>query len=80
MLSTAAFTRGVRCDDRLNPSNTSRCATERLADAGVEPSVGSVGDSYDNALAETINDLFKAEVIHRRERWLGSSEQRPGLG
>ncbi|KWZ58739.1 transposase [Burkholderia ubonensis] len=40
--------------------------TERLLDAGVEPSVGSVGDSYDNALAETINGLYKAEVIHRR--------------
>ena len=39
--------------------------TERLAEAGVEPSVGSVGDSYDNALAETINGLYKAEVIHR---------------
>ena len=43
--------------------------TERLAEAGVEPSVGSVGDSYDNALAETINGLFKAEVIHRRGPW-----------
>ena len=40
--------------------------TERLGDAGIEPSVGSVGDSYDNALAETINGLYKAEVIHRR--------------
>jgi transposase InsO family protein len=40
--------------------------TERLAAAGIEPSVGSVGDSYDNALAETINGLYKAEVIHRR--------------
>ena len=40
--------------------------TERLAEAGVEPSVGSVGDSYDNALAETINGLYKAEVIHRQ--------------
>ncbi len=38
--------------------------TERLAEAGVKPSVGSVGDSYDNALAETINGLYKAEVIH----------------
>jgi len=37
--------------------------TERLAEAGVEPSVGSVGDSYDNALAETINGLYKAELI-----------------
>jgi transposase InsO family protein len=43
--------------------------TDRLAEAGVEPSVGSVGDSYDNALAETINGLFKAEVIHRRGPW-----------
>lgn len=43
--------------------------TDRLAEAGVQPSVGSVGDSYDNALAETINGLFKAEVIHRRGPW-----------
>jgi putative transposase len=43
--------------------------TERLAEAGIEPSVGSVGDSYDNALAETINGLYKAEVIHRRSPW-----------
>jgi putative transposase len=43
--------------------------TERLAEAGLEPSVGSVGDSYDNALAETINGLYKAEVIHRQSSW-----------
>ena len=43
--------------------------TERLAEAGIEPSVGSIGDSYDNALAETINGLYKAEVIHRRGPW-----------
>src|SRR3954452_23129136 len=43
--------------------------TERLAEAGIEPSVGSVGDSFDNALAETINGLYKAEVIHRRGPW-----------
>lgn len=43
--------------------------TERLAEAGIEPSVGSVGDSYDNALAETINGLYKAEVIHRKGPW-----------
>ena len=41
--------------------------SERLLEAGIEPSVGSVGDSY--ALAETINGLFKAEVIHRRGPW-----------
>lgn len=43
--------------------------TERLAEAGIEPSVGSVGDSYENALAETINGLYKAEVIHRSGPW-----------
>jgi putative transposase len=45
--------------------------TERLAAAGIEPSVGSVGDSYDNALAETINGLYKTEVIHRCGPWRG---------
>jgi len=43
--------------------------TERLAQAGIESSVGSRGDSYDNALAETINGLYKTEVIHRRGPW-----------
>jgi len=43
--------------------------TERLAEAKIAPSVGSIGDSHDNALAETINGLFKAEVIHRRGPW-----------
>jgi len=43
--------------------------TERLAEAKIAPSVGSVGDSYDSALAETINGLFKAEVLHRRGPW-----------
>ena len=43
--------------------------TERLAAAGIEPSVGSVGDAYDNALAETINGLYKTEVIRRRSSW-----------
>jgi transposase InsO family protein len=43
--------------------------TERLAEAGIEPSVGSVGDSYDNALAETINGLFETEVIRHRGPW-----------
>lgn len=43
--------------------------TERLSEAGIEPSVGSKGDRYDNALAETINGLYKAELIHRRGPW-----------
>jgi len=40
--------------------------TERLAEAGIEPSVGSVGVSYDNALIETINGLYKTELVHRQ--------------
>lgn len=43
--------------------------TDRLLDSGIEPSVGSVGDSYDNALAESIIGLYKAEVIGRKKRW-----------
>lgn len=43
--------------------------TERLSEAGIEPSVGSVGDSYDNALAESVIGLFKTEVIHRLGPW-----------
>ena len=43
--------------------------SERLAEAGIEPLVGSQGDSYDNALAETINGLYKAELNHRRAPW-----------
>jgi hypothetical protein len=49
--------------------NVSIRYSERLLEAGIEPYVGNVGDSYDNALAETINGLFKAEVIHRRDPW-----------
>jgi transposase InsO family protein len=48
--------------------------TERLAEVGIEPSVGSVGDSYDNALAETINGLFKTEVIHPNGPWRNLEE------
>lgn len=43
--------------------------TERLAEAGIKPSVGRRGDSDDNALAETINGLYKTELIHRRAPW-----------
>lgn len=45
--------------------------TERLAEAGIEPSVGSKGDSYDNALAESVIGLSKTEVIRRRGPWRG---------
>ena len=43
--------------------------SERLAEAGIEPSVGSTCDSYDNALAETMNGLYEAALIHRRAPW-----------
>ena len=43
--------------------------TNRLTEAGIEPSVGSVGDSYDNALAETVIGLYKTELIHKRAPW-----------
>lgn len=48
--------------------------TERLKEAGIEGSVGTVGDSYDNALAETINGLFKAELIYRKGPWKGRED------
>ena len=48
--------------------------SERLAEAGIEPSVGSVGDSYDNALAETINGLFKTEIIGPNGPWRNIEE------
>ena len=54
--------------DRGSPDASIRY-TERLAEAGIQPSVGSRGDSYDNALAETINGLYKAELIHRQGPW-----------
>lgn len=48
--------------------------TERLAEAGIEPSVGSVGDSFDNALAETVIGLYKTELIRRRGPWKGTDD------
>jgi putative transposase len=48
--------------------------TERLAEAGIEPSVGSVGDSYDNALAESIIGLYKTELIYRQGPWRGHED------
>ena len=77
-LEQALYDRQPDAQDRLvshsdrGSQHTSIRYTERLAEAGIEPSVGSVGDSYDNALAETINGLYKAEVIHRR-RWKSRS-------
>ena len=60
---------GLICHSDRGSQYVSIRYTERLAEAGIEPSVGSKGDSYDNALAETINGLYKAELIHRRAPW-----------
>ena len=69
------------CGDAANPKALSITATEavslsiryteRLAEAGCNASVGSVGDAYDNALAETLNGLYQAEVIHKHGPWKG---------
>jgi transposase InsO family protein len=68
----------ARCDDTVGDlvhhsdrgsQYLSMRYSERLADAGIEPSVGSRGDSYDNALAESVIGLFKAEVIRRKGPW-----------
>ncbi|MBB5405190.1 transposase InsO family protein [Paraburkholderia atlantica] len=70
VLFCVAHFRGQRaCGDRAPPKYVSIHYTERLAGTGVESSVGTVRDSYDNALAETINGLYKAELIHRRGPW-----------
>ena len=58
----------IHHSDRGSQYVTTRYS-ERLAEAGIEPSVGSRVDSYDNALAETINGLYKTELIHRRAPW-----------
>ncbi len=50
-------------------SQTSIRYGERLAETGADPSIGSVGDSYDNALAETVIGLYKTEAIRRRRPW-----------
>jgi len=68
----------ARCDDTVGDlvhhsdrgsQYLSMRYSERLADAGIEPSVGSRGDSYDNALAESVIGLFKTEVIRRKGPW-----------
>ena len=68
--SAAAVERLVHHNDR-GVQYLSIRYTDRLTDAEIEPSVGSRGDSYDNALAESVIGLFKAEVIHRRGPWRG---------
>lgn len=60
----------ARCTvERLMRQYVSIRYTERLGEAGINPSVGNTGSAYDNALAETINGLYKTELIHRRAPW-----------
>lgn len=74
-LEQAICERDIAGDDRLihhsdrGVQYLSFRYTDRLLEAGIEPSVGSRGDSYDNALAETVIGLFKTEVIHHRGPW-----------
>jgi putative transposase len=63
------------CDDHLNPAQYLAIRyTERLAEAGAVASVGSKGDSYDNAMAEAFNSLFKAELVRNRGPWKNIDE------
>ena len=73
-LEQALVDRDVTVDELIHHSDrgsqyVSIAYTERLSDAGIKPSVGSVGDSYDNALAETINGLYKTELVHNLGPW-----------
>lgn len=73
-LEQALHQRGDEMDGLVHHSDrgvqyVSMRYTERLADAGIAPSVGSRGDAYDNAMAESVSGLYKTEVIGRRDRW-----------
>ena len=63
-----------RPDSDAGSQYTSIHYTERLAEAGARPSIGSIGDSYDNAMAESIIGLFKTEVVRRRGPWRGPDD------
>jgi len=64
-----ALRRGLVAHSDAGSQYTAIRYTERLAEIGAAPSIGTVGDSYDNALAETVNGLYKNELIHRRGPW-----------
>ncbi len=75
-LEMARWSRGTRleglvCHSDAGSQYTSIRYGERLAELGAVPSIGSIGDSYDNALAETVNGLYKTELIRRRGPWRG---------
>lgn len=62
-------TNGLTCHSDAGSQFTSYRYAERLANAGIAASIGSVGDSYDNAMAEALNGTYKAELIHRHRPW-----------
>jgi transposase InsO family protein len=62
-------TNGLTCHSDAGSQFTSYRYTDRLANAGITASIGSVGDSYDNAMAEALNGTYKAELIHRHRPW-----------
>ncbi len=65
---------GLVCHSDAGSQFTSIRYGERLAEIGAVPSIGSVGDSFDNALAETVNGLYKTELIRRRRPWRNVDE------
>jgi putative transposase len=78
-LEMARWSRGTKlpglvCHSDAGSQFTAIRYGERLAELGALPSIGSVGDSYDNALAETVNGLYKTEVIRRRGPWRNVDE------
>ena len=69
--SAAAHSWSYRSDNPVCTRTLSIRYTERLSESGIEPSVGSRGDSYDNALAESVIGLYKTEVIRKDGPWKG---------
>lgn len=78
-LKMAIWARGTRLAGLVAHSDagsqyTAIRYTERLAEIGAAPSIGTVGDSYDNALAETVNGLYKNELVHRQGPWRSADD------
>ncbi len=67
--SRGTFFKGLVCHSEASSRLTWLRYGERIAEIGAVPSIGSVGDSYDNALTETVNSLYKTELIRRPGLW-----------
>ena len=73
-LNMAAFNAQGPLDEPVHhtdhgPNHLSIVNTDRIVELGAKPSTGTIGDSYDNALAETVNGLYKTKPIHRHDPW-----------